>query len=131
MMYFEEGSLMGNRKCKECGCPVLELVKNKEPAKINVVCFHCGEILETCPNLVDKFLFQKEFEMSTENKMLILSRKVNESIMIGDDIKITITEIHASHIKLGIDAPKDISVVRGELIKKENKKKENQGNQND
>lgn len=103
---------MGDRKCQECGCPVFELVKKKEPAKVNVVCFHCGEI----------FIFQTK--MSTENKMLILSRKLGESIMIGDDIKITITEIHESYIKLGIDAPKDISVVRNEIIEKENKKKE-------
>lgn len=47
-MYFEEGPLTGKRKCQECGCPVFELVSNKEPAKVNVVCFHCGEILEPC-----------------------------------------------------------------------------------
>lgn len=58
--------------------------------------------------------------------MLILSRKVNQSIMIGDDIKITITEIHENSIKLGIDAPEDITVVREELINKENEENGNQ-----
>lgn len=111
-------------KCPKCGCPEFELVKNKKTHKMNIVCFGCGAKIERCPNLVDKFIFQKESEIPTENKMLIISRKVDESIMIGDDIKITITEIHKSYIKLGIDAPKDITVVRNELIEKENKEKE-------
>jgi carbon storage regulator len=55
--------------------------------------------------------------------MLILTRKKNESITIGDDITITITEIHENSIKLGIDAPKNITVLRKELIGKSKKTK--------
>lgn len=118
-MYFEEGSLTGKRKCLKCDCTVFELVRSKKSHKINVVCFGCGEKIQKRPDLEDKYIFQTK--MSTENKMLILSRKLGESIMIGDDIKITITEIHKSYIKLGIDAPKDTSIKRNELIEKENK----------
>lgn len=47
--------------------------------------------------------------------MLALSRKVNESIMIGNDIEITILEIKGDQIKIGINAPKSIPIYRKEL----------------
>ena len=48
--------------------------------------------------------------------MLVLGRKENESIVIGDNIKITIVGRSGSTIRLGIEAPRDVSVVRQELI---------------
>lgn len=56
--------------------------------------------------------------------MLVLTRKLNESIIIGDEIKITVVEVKGEQVKLGISAPKRISVHREEVyleIKKENK----------
>ena len=56
--------------------------------------------------------------------MLIITRKKGESLMIGDDIEITISKIDDGSIKLGIKAPKNISILRKELyeqIEKENK----------
>ena len=47
--------------------------------------------------------------------MLILSRKKNESIMIGDDIEIMITEISGDVVKVGISAPRQVSVHRKEV----------------
>ena len=44
--------------------------------------------------------------------MLILARKENQSIMIGDDIEITILNIKGDHAKIGIQAPIDIKVYR-------------------
>jgi len=55
--------------------------------------------------------------------MLVLTRKVNESIMIGDDVKITVVEVRGDQVKLGITAPKQIAVHREEIfleIQKEN-----------
>jgi len=47
--------------------------------------------------------------------MLILSRKVEEYIIIGDSIKVRILGIQDGQVKLGIDAPKEIKIYRSEL----------------
>lgn len=47
--------------------------------------------------------------------MLILTRKAGQGFRIGDDIEITITEITGDKIRVGIDAPKNIKVLRSEL----------------
>lgn len=47
--------------------------------------------------------------------MLVLRRKLNESIKIGDDIEITVLAIEGEQIKLGIDAPKHIEIHRKEV----------------
>lgn len=48
--------------------------------------------------------------------MLILSRKVNERIMIGDTIEISVVEIRGDQVKLGIAAPRSVSVHRKEVF---------------
>ncbi|MBQ8797987.1 MAG: carbon storage regulator CsrA [Lachnospiraceae bacterium] len=47
--------------------------------------------------------------------MLALSRKMNESIMIGHDIEITVLEIKGEQVKLGINAPKSVPLYRKEI----------------
>ncbi|MDR0476287.1 MAG: carbon storage regulator CsrA [Treponema sp.] len=56
--------------------------------------------------------------------MLILSRKLNEKIMIGEDIAVSIIEIRGDQVRLGVTAPKNVKVYRQEVfdaIKAENK----------
>ena len=47
--------------------------------------------------------------------MLVLTRKINESIIIADNIKIEILEIKGEKVKIGIEAPKELHILRDEL----------------
>lgn len=49
--------------------------------------------------------------------MLVLSRKLGERIVIGDNIVVTVVEIDRGKIRLGIDAPKEVAIYRGELVR--------------
>lgn len=55
--------------------------------------------------------------------MLVLTRKVNESIMIGDGIEVVVVSVHGEQVKIGIKAPREVPVHRKEVyeaIQKEN-----------
>jgi len=47
--------------------------------------------------------------------MLILTRRISESVIIGDDVKITVLGVKGNQVRLGIDAPKHVSVHREEI----------------
>ena len=49
--------------------------------------------------------------------MLILTRKLGESIAIGDQIKITFLEIKGRQVRIGVDAPKELTVYREEIYR--------------
>ena len=57
--------------------------------------------------------------------MLVLSRGLNESIKIGDDVTITVIELLKDRVKLGITAPKTMPVFRTELLKQLQPKEKN------
>jgi len=60
--------------------------------------------------------------------MLIITRKKGESLMIGEEIEITVNKIEDGSVKIGIKAPKDITILRKELyeqVEKENKEAAN------
>lgn len=60
--------------------------------------------------------------------MLVLARKKDESIIVGDDIEITVIDIQGDQVKIGIAAPKNVSIHRKEVfveIKEENMKAAN------
>ena len=50
--------------------------------------------------------------------MLILTRRVGEALMVGDDTKIVVLGVKGSQIRLGINAPKDVQVHREEIYQK-------------
>ncbi len=52
-----------------------------------------------------------------ENGMLILTRRVEEKIMIGDEVTITVLGVKGGHVRLGVTAPKRIAVYREEIYR--------------
>ena len=52
--------------------------------------------------------------------MLVLSRKAEESMIIGDDIKITVLDIRGGQVRIGITAPQDIKIHREEVYERIN-----------
>lgn len=59
--------------------------------------------------------------------MLVLKRKLGESIQIGDDVTIVVTEIRSDGVKLGIVAPKSVAVDRTEVRNAKERERENKG----
>ena len=59
--------------------------------------------------------------------MLVLSRKLEEAIMIGNGVTIRILEIKGDRVKLGLTAPAAVSIMRGELLAANTEKKSKNG----
>lgn len=55
---------------------------------------------------------------------LVLNRKLNERILIGDNIVVTVAGIRGSKVSISIDAPKEVTVLRSEVQEKKNKARE-------
>ena len=59
--------------------------------------------------------------------MLVLSRKMNQRIVIGSDTVVRVLSVHGGRVRLGIEAPKNVKVLRGELFSRENDDEEANG----
>lgn len=55
--------------------------------------------------------------------MLVLTRKEGQSLIIGDNIEITIVGINGKQVKIGVEAPKEIKIMRKELLNKQGESK--------
>jgi len=51
-----------------------------------------------------------------EERMLVLSRRVLEEIVINSNIKVTVCEINGNQVRIGVEAPSNVSILRGELL---------------
>ena len=51
--------------------------------------------------------------------MLVLTRRVNERIVIGDDVTVTVLEVRGDQVRLGIEAPRDVKVFREEVLQRD------------
>lgn len=60
--------------------------------------------------------------------MLVLSRQKDESIIIGDDVEITVVDVRGDKVRLGINAPREISVHRKEIYQAIQREKEQSSN---
>lgn len=61
--------------------------------------------------------------------MLVLTRRENESLVIGGDIKLTILSVKGGQVRIGIDAPKEVAIHREEILLKSDDEKTNSSNE--
>lgn len=59
--------------------------------------------------------------------MLILTRRAGETLMIGDDVSITVLGVKGNQVRIGVNAPKNVSVHREEIYQRIQREKTNQG----
>ncbi len=62
-----------------------------------------------------QFVTSSHQKVKRGEEMLVLSRKAGETIWIGEDVEIIISEVKGEQVKIGIRAPRSIDVIRGEL----------------
>lgn len=56
--------------------------------------------------------------------MLILTRRVGETLMVGDEVTVTVLGVKGNQVRIGVNAPKDVSVHREEIYQRIQKEKE-------
>jgi len=56
--------------------------------------------------------------------MLILTRKRGETVLIGDDVTVTVLGVKGQQVRIGIDAPKDVEIHREEVVTRRNAKED-------
>lgn len=59
--------------------------------------------------------------------MLILTRRVGETVMIGDEVSVTVLGVKGNQVRLGVNAPKEVAVHREEIYERIKREKEQEG----
>ncbi|HEJ6213558.1 TPA: carbon storage regulator CsrA [Pseudomonas aeruginosa] len=60
--------------------------------------------------------------------MLILTRRVGETLMVGDDVTVTVLGVKGNQVRIGVNAPKEVAVLREEIYQRIQKEKDQEPN---
>jgi carbon storage regulator len=81
-------------------------------------------LLRSTPESALRTAFVRKDDRPKEKEMLILTRRVGETLMIGDAVSVTVLGVKGNQVRIGINAPKDVPVHREEIFQRIKREKD-------